>query len=78
MRNEHIPASVHPVSEPRPLQIVLELKPDVEPISGSVQADDSGRREFIGLLGLVAILDDLRKVRRGGDGARGQDPGARS
>jgi hypothetical protein len=59
------------------MQIVMELEPDAEPISGWVQGEDSGRREFVGLLGLLAILDDLRKVRRRGDGPPGQDPGAR-
>jgi hypothetical protein len=77
MRTEPLPATVRPVSEPRPVQIFMELEPDAEPISGWVQADDSVRQEFVGLLGLVAILDDLRKVRRRGDGPSGQDPGAR-
>jgi hypothetical protein len=77
MRSDFFHATVRSVSESRHVQIVMELQPDVEPISGWVQAGDSGRREFVGLLGLVAILDDLRKVRRRGDGPPGQDPGAR-
>jgi hypothetical protein len=78
MRGDSFHVNVYPVSEPRPVQIVLELEPDAEPISGWARVEGSGRREFIGLLGLVAILDDLRRVERGGDGAHGQDPGARS
>jgi hypothetical protein len=42
------------------VRVCVRLEREGEPLSGSVQLGDDSPREFIGVLGLLALIDDLR------------------
>jgi hypothetical protein len=56
-------------------QVLLRLVLDrgKEPLSGSLEVEDGGRREFVGVLELLALID---AVRAGGSTAGGRSAAA--
>jgi hypothetical protein len=49
-----------------PQQFVLEVEPGAEPIRGRIGDAESGQtREYVGWLGLIGALDELRSIGAG-------------
>ena len=47
-----------------PLRLVLDLEPTDDPVCGTLQGPDGVREPFVGLLGLLAVLDEARARER--------------
>jgi hypothetical protein len=62
----------HPMGSPDPLRLVLDLEPADDPVRGWLQGPDGVRKPFVGLLGLLAVLDEARA--RGRPRLAGSDP----
>jgi hypothetical protein len=48
------------MGSPAPLRLVLDLEPTDDPVRGWLQGPDGVREPFVGLLGLLAVLDGAR------------------